>query len=442
MDTLLNDWLANGGKAVAHKWLADGGGPLPEPLLSPGTAIGDYRVSGLIGRGGFAEVYRAVHSKLGSAAVVKVLHRLEPAAVERFDREARFLSGHPHPSLPRFMEYGSHCGHPFIVMEELESRELPSSDRDVARFMDRLCESVGYLHANGVVHRDIKPDNILFRKDGSPVLIDFGLLKSMAVAPGAAGDTISIADGRAVAIGTPGFSAPEQFSGGDISPAADVHALGSVAEACFRGRPPAAWRAIIRRATSSLLRERYPSVGAFMGAVRWRHAIHAAPFAAVALSVVVAAAAFAFYKFMSAYDAAVGPVAESWREYAETRRDSEGSYDCLRLDGEHLTISYPIRVVRGKRLVIEGSGILEVEIRGDRRGRVVMRKCAVFNTTDDPDPAHSPRFVLEGGSYLNFLHLEGLDERDFADPYDPSTSVVAFGGPTTSVRKFLDRLKK
>ena len=282
-------------------WLSARGDTVPEatPSFAPGEEFGGYVLTGFLGRGGSAEVYRAINKDLGTPAAVKILRKETESAAVRFEREARLLMSDAHPSLPRFFAYGKRGETPFIVMEELEQREAPSSDADVARFLLRLCEGVAHLHSIGYVHRDIKPENILFRADGTPVLIDFGLVKQIPRGDGLASvdlpasSTISIVDGRRLAVGTPGFSAPEQFVGGDITPATDIHALGALADACFGGHPPAAWRPIIRRATSSIPRERYARVADFAKAVRRRRMRLAAPYAAAALAVAIAGGVWA-----------------------------------------------------------------------------------------------------------------------------------------------------
>jgi serine/threonine protein kinase len=423
-------------------WLEKGCGTVERPLLPAGAVVDGYRVDGLIGRGGFAEVYRVRHEALGSVAALKILHRTTPAAVERFDREARFLMDHQHPALPRFMGYGTHDGHPYIVMEALEVRDLPSSDREVAAFMARLCACVGYLHSRGVVRRHIKPENILFRADGSPVLADLGLIKRVSDAVPAKAETISIADGRAVAVGTPWFSAPEQFTGDDVSPATDVHALGAVAEVCFGGRPPAAWRPVIRRATSTILQERYRSADDFLRAVRLRHVRRAVPVAMVCLAAAVILVEVAVAVAARRSDSILAPIARELGDLVEIRHDADGAYGYINLGGGMKVVDAPVRLGRRQRLLVEGPGVLSVNLSGGRGSRVAMRNCTVFDMTEDPDPANSPRFTLLEGSYLNFVNLENLDERAFADPYDEKTSVVLFGGPTQNVRSFVDRLNR
>lgn len=262
-----------------------GGAEPAAPPLADGAAFGPFRILGLLGRGGTADVYRARQEPAGLVGALKVLR---PGADDvrklRFAREIRFLAEHPHPALPRYLGSGEADGAPWLFLEELFPAPLPASDRGVARFLHALGRGVAHLHALGFVHRDIKPANILFRAGGSPVLIDLGLVKDVR---GAAPGPAPVPPGPSLAgVGTPGWSAPEQFDRGEATPASDVHALGVLADACFGGRPPRAWRGVVRRATSSLPAERFPDVGAFARAVRLRHAGRwAALVAALALAV-------------------------------------------------------------------------------------------------------------------------------------------------------------
>ena len=128
-----------------------------------GEMFGNWRVTAFLGKGGNGEVYRAVHVSLGTAAALKVLVRNEPRARERFVREARLLSELKSASFPQFFEYGEANGFFYLVMELLEPGDLPTGDREIARFLRQVCDAVTELHARGIVHRDIKPSNILWR---------------------------------------------------------------------------------------------------------------------------------------------------------------------------------------------------------------------------------------------------------------------------------------
>ena len=243
-----------------------------------GTVFGNWRVTAFIGKGGSGEVYRAVHVSLGTPAAVKVLVRDEPRARARFVREASLLSELKSASFPQFYEYGEANGFFYLVMELLEPGDLPTGDREVARFLRQVCDAVAELHARGIVHRDIKPSNILWRigrartpaapqRDAGPVLADLGLAKDIA-----ASDTGNpISDITQGGVGTPGYGAPEQMERGEASVASDIHALGVLADRCFDGKPPREWRRIIERATSSIPALRYQSVEEFLHAVRRRN---------------------------------------------------------------------------------------------------------------------------------------------------------------------------
>ena len=238
-----------------------------------GAVFGNWRVTAFIGKGGNGEVYRAVHVAIGTSAAVKVLVRDEPRARERFVREARLLSELKSASFPQFLEYGESNGFFYLVMELLEPGELPSGDREVARFLRQVCDAVSELHARGIVHRDIKPSNILWRTRTGimpvavPVLADLGLVKDSATS-NAGRPTSDITLGG---VGTPGYGAPEQMERGEASVASDIHALGVLADRCFDSKPPRTWRRIIERATSSIPERRYQSVDDFLKAIRWRN---------------------------------------------------------------------------------------------------------------------------------------------------------------------------
>ena len=223
----------------------------------PSEVLGDWRLTAFLARGGTAEVYCAEHVVLGTPAAVKILAaEATTARRERFIREARLLAGLKSTAFPRFLAYGEAEGRPYLVEELLEPRELPDSDRGVARYLGALCKGLAELHARGIVHRDLKPANVLFRAAGEPVIVDLGLSSDEPLGEGA---------------GTPGYSAPEQFTGETVTPAADIHALGVLANACFAEHPPRPWREIIRRATSSIPRERYAGVQALARAIRFRN---------------------------------------------------------------------------------------------------------------------------------------------------------------------------
>ena len=268
-------------RCAAHAPVSSGGS------FRAGAVFGDWRVTAFIGRGGNGEVYCAEHVRLGTPAAVKVLMRNDERAKERFAREAKMLAKMKSKSFPRFFAYGEtnpptqSCGAinrtAYIAMELLEPGGLPKGDRAVAKFMLKVSEAVGELHDLGYIHRDIKPSNILWRMGGShpgataiPVLADLGLVKEIKTATHKLAthnsQTLTLAG-----VGTPGYGAPEQMERGEVTTASDIHALGVLADRCFDGKPPSAWKRIIERATSSIPDRRYSSVAVFSRAVRHRH---------------------------------------------------------------------------------------------------------------------------------------------------------------------------
>ena len=263
-DASLERYLAREGAAAR-------GGPEAPHLWEAGREVGEWTVAAFLARGGNAETYCARHRRLGTAAALKVLWREEAAPRARFERETAFLMENRDPAFPAFFGAGEEEGRPWMAMELLEECPLPSADAEVARYLDDAGRGVAALHARGWLHRDLKPRNILRRADGHAVLVDFGLLKPIGGEEAVAAPALGGGDGREVGVGTPGYAAPEQFAGGPATPAADVYALGMLAEECFGGKPPRAWNRIIRRATGALPRQRYASVEEMLRAIRVRN---------------------------------------------------------------------------------------------------------------------------------------------------------------------------
>jgi serine/threonine protein kinase len=243
--------------------------PAAEGDLSPGTFVGNYRIVALLGRGGFADVYRA-DGKRGEKVAVKVLHKLDDKSRARFVRESEILSQIRHRNIPRLLGFGSCGDRPYMVTELLKGCELPRSDRKIAKFLKQIMSAVEELHRHGFIHRDIKPTNILARGDGTPVLIDFGLASPMSAVKREE-EGLSVEDGERLAVGTVGYSAPEQFSGLAAGREADVHAIGALIDVCYQGKMPRCWRRIYLVAIASNPKSRYQTVKALRRAVTMRH---------------------------------------------------------------------------------------------------------------------------------------------------------------------------
>jgi len=274
-------------------WLAD---RVPDEAkradeLLPGTVLGSCTVRALLGRGGFADVYRADEAD-GTSVAVKILHRLDEKSRFRFEREARILAQVRHPNFPRLLGFGSCGNRPYMVTELLHACELPHGDHKSAAFLATLISAVGELHRRGYVHRDIKPSNVLVRRDGEPVLIDFGLAAPVSAVQRER-DAVSTDGGKRLGVGTVGYSAPEQFSGLAAGPEADVHALGALIGDCFPEKMPRCWRRIYLTATNSNPKVRYPTVQALGRAIAWRHSLTVV-LAFLGLSVLVLVGWFGF----------------------------------------------------------------------------------------------------------------------------------------------------
>jgi tRNA A-37 threonylcarbamoyl transferase component Bud32 len=200
--------------------------------------LGGYQLIELIRRGGMATVYKAYQSSLNRFVAVKVLdHHHDRQFVERFKAEARIVGQLQHPDILQVYEYGEHDGLLFLVSPYVEQgasladvgKPLPL---DRARILiERLLAALEYAHARGIVHRDVKPSNILLPATDWPLLADFGIAKLLD----AAGPHMT-ATGQVV--GTAAYMAPEQAAGEPIDARTDVYAAGVVFYELVTGQPP------------------------------------------------------------------------------------------------------------------------------------------------------------------------------------------------------------
>ena len=206
-----------------------------------GRRVGPYRITRLLGEGGMGVVYLAERDDLGTQAAVKVLRDawVSPSRRERFAAEQRLLAQLNHPSIARMYDAGTlDDGTPWIVMEHVEG--VPLTDacrsralglRDRLRLFRTACEAVVHAHQHLVVHRDVKPSNILVREDGTVKLLDFGIAKQLEL--GAADRTQT-----GLRLMTPAYAAPEQVRGQPVGVYTDVYSLGVVLYELLSGRLP------------------------------------------------------------------------------------------------------------------------------------------------------------------------------------------------------------
>ncbi len=210
--------------------------------VSVGTALGDYELLAEIARGGMGVVYKARQGKLNRVVALKVNRAGQMASaaeVQRFQVEAEAAAKLDHPHIVPVYEVGEASGHQFIAMAFVEGRSLgervragPLPPREAAQLLRHVADAVAYAHSRGVVHRDLKPGNILMDASGQPRVTDFGLAKSA--------DADSSLTQAGQVMGTPNFMPPEQAEGknDEVGPLADVYSLGATLYCLLTGRPP------------------------------------------------------------------------------------------------------------------------------------------------------------------------------------------------------------
>jgi len=196
-----------------------------------------YNVVHIIGQGGQAQVFLAEREHDGLRVALKVLNRAlrqDPVFLQRFVREYKLLAAVESPYVARIYDQGFSGDHPYIAMEFLPSGTLAARIREglttraALRIAGQIAQALAAIHARGIVHRDLKPANILFRADGRPVLVDFGLARDMKV-----NSTLTVA-GQFLA--TPRYMSPEQCLGLPIDARSDLYSLGAVLYEMITGR--------------------------------------------------------------------------------------------------------------------------------------------------------------------------------------------------------------
>ena len=212
--------------------------PLPEQHPS---SIGGYRILGVIGQGGMGTVYEAEQESPRRRVALKLISFSTPELLKRFEYEAEILGRLSHPGIAKIIEAGVADGRPFFAMELIDGAPLTDFVRDAGlnprarlELLARIADAVQHAHLQGVVHRDLKPGNILVEKDGTPRLLDFGVAK--LTTPDARLTTLGTRAGQL--LGTLPYMSPEQFTSEPIDVRADVYALGVIGYELLTGKTP------------------------------------------------------------------------------------------------------------------------------------------------------------------------------------------------------------
>ncbi len=211
---------------------------------TPVVIAGRYELLELVGTGAMGSVFVAQDLLLERVVALKRLHTIRPddeVALARFAQEARSLAGFDHRGLPHVYDFGEERNgpmvHPFLVMRfvqgdplsEVLQRDSVLGVPETVQVVVRLAEALALVHEAGIVHRDVKPGNIVLQPDGQPVLVDFGI----ALAPGVAPLTYT-----GEILGTMSYISPEQVTGARAVAGSDIYSLGVVGYQCLTGHRP------------------------------------------------------------------------------------------------------------------------------------------------------------------------------------------------------------
>ncbi len=266
-------------------------------MVSPGTVLNSrYRIDARIASGGMGDVWKGTDDVLDRTVAIKIMLSAlleEPGFVKRFHAEAKTMAGINHPGVVRIYDFGNDQHLAYLIMELIEGDPLSRTLNKVGRLtpartmllIAQAAEALQAAHDKGIVHRDVKPGNLLVRPNGTLVLTDFGIARSAAASQLTATGAV---------MGTASYLAPEQASGVGASAASDVYSLGVVAYQCLTGhRPydgdtpleiamkhvtgtpkpmpndiPPVVRQIVERSMAKNPAHRWPSAAAFAGAAR------------------------------------------------------------------------------------------------------------------------------------------------------------------------------
>ena len=245
--------------------------------LPTGTRLGPYEILNPLGAGGMGEVYRAKDTRLDRFVAVKVLpeHLAQsPDALARFEREAKAVAALNHPAILGIFDSGTQGATAFVVMELLEGESLasrlaqgPLTPRRATELAIQMAQGLAAAHAKGVVHRDLKPDNLWISLDGRLKILDFGLAKQLPALTVGSGSVLATevmshpGTEKGMILGTLGYMSPEQVRGEPVDARADLFAFGAVLFEMLTGRK-AFSRATAADTLSAILKEDPPALDA------------------------------------------------------------------------------------------------------------------------------------------------------------------------------------
>ena len=237
--------------------------------LEPGRSLGPYRIVSPLGAGGMGEVYRATDTRLGRDVALKVLPESVAGSPElraRFEREARAVASLSHPGILSIHDFGTDGGQTFAAMELLEGETLrsrlatgPLAPRRATEYALQLAQALAAAHDKGVVHRDVKPDNVFVTREGRVKVLDFGLARQASSLLTSSGDdsvspTLAPGTEPGTVLGTVGYMSPEQVKGQEADARSDIFSFGAVlyemltGKRAFRGETAAETMTAILRA--------------------------------------------------------------------------------------------------------------------------------------------------------------------------------------------------
>jgi len=238
--------------------------------LAPSTKFGPYEILMPLGAGGMGEVYRARDTRLSRDVAIKILPKemsADPAHKQRFEREAKTISGLNHPNICTLYDVGSQDGVDYLVMECVEGETLakriekgPLPLEQLLKYGAQIADALDKAHRAGIVHRDLKPSNVMLTSSGAK-LLDFGLARA-SVAPASLAVTISASatpvTQEGTIVGTFQYMSPEQVEGKDLDGRSDIFSLGAVLYEMWTGQRAFAGKSHLSVASSILEREPAP----------------------------------------------------------------------------------------------------------------------------------------------------------------------------------------